>query len=161
MAVASVVPWKKRKEMARCRCSGNYYVGDYRGRLPHIPSLLTLHRIETRKTLISAAFLITLSTPFVLADTITPIADVKRNMIVTVQGTVERIPDEDEFRLTDQSGSILVYVGPNWVPVDVGEAITVNGRVDDNLIGPPELYARSLTRADGTVVEFDLRYEDE
>lgn len=94
-----------------------------------------------------------------MAETVTPIAELQRGAMVTVQGTVERITDEDEFRLTDSSGDILVYVGPNWVPAEVGEAVTVNGRVDDNLIGPRELYARSLTRADGTVVEFELRYE--
>jgi len=111
------------------------------------------------KVFTTAAILVTLSAPFALAETITPIADAPRGAMVTVQGTVERITDEDEFRLADSSGDILVYVGPNWVPADVGEAVTVNGRVDDDLIGPRELYARSLTRADGTVVEFELGYE--
>jgi uncharacterized protein YdeI (BOF family) len=89
---------------------------------------------------------------------ITPIADAKRGTMVTVQGTVERITDHDEFRLTDATGSIRIYVGPNWVPADVGEAVTVAGFVDDDL-GPREIYARELTRADGTVVTFDQRYE--
>jgi uncharacterized protein YdeI (BOF family) len=90
---------------------------------------------------------------------VTPIADVVRGTMVTLQGTVERITDEDEFRLSDATGSIKVYVGPNWVPAAVGEAVTVSGFVDDNLIGPGEIYARELTRADGSVVTFDLRYE--
>lgn len=111
------------------------------------------------KALTTAALLFTLNASFAIAETVTPIADLERGTMVTVQGTVERITDEDEFRLADPSGEILVYVGPNWVPADVGEAVTVNGRVDDNRIGPRELYARSLTRADGTVVEFDLSYE--
>ena len=85
---------------------------------------------------------------------ITPIAETLRGTMVTVQGTVDRITDEDEFRLTDATGSILVYVGPSIVPVDVGEAITVSGFVDDDLLGPRELYARDLTRADGRVVRF-------
>ncbi len=92
------------------------------------------------------------------AERITPIADAQRGSTVTVRGTVERITDEDEFRLADASGSIRVYVGPNWVPADVGEAVTVQGFVDDDL-GPRELYARTLTRADGSVVTFDRRYE--
>lgn len=71
---------------------------------------------------------------------------------------MERITDEDEFRLADKSGSVRVYVGPNWVPAQVGEKVTVNGFVDDDL-GPMEIYARSLTRADGTVVSFDRRDE--
>jgi uncharacterized protein YdeI (BOF family) len=92
------------------------------------------------------------------AGTITPIADAQRGSMVTVQGTVERITDEDEFRLADASGQIRVYVGPNWVPADVGEIVIVHGFVDDDL-GPREIYARSLTRADGTVIAFDHRYD--
>lgn len=92
------------------------------------------------------------------AERITAIADAQRGSMVTLQGTVERITDEDEFRLADASGSIRVYVGPNWVPADVGEAVTVHGFVDDDL-GPRELYARTLTRADGSVVTFDRRYD--
>lgn len=90
------------------------------------------------------------------AEAITPVGDLQRGTMVTVQGTVERILDTDEFRLTDKSGSVRVYVGPNWVPADVGEVVTVRGFVDDD-IGPLELYARSLTRADGSVVNFDPR----
>lgn len=90
---------------------------------------------------------------------ITPIAEAQRGTMVTVQGTVERITDEDEFRLTDASGSILIYVGPNLVPADVNEAVTVSGFVDDDLIGPKEIYARELTRADGSVVTFRQSYE--
>jgi uncharacterized protein YdeI (BOF family) len=89
---------------------------------------------------------------------LTPLNDLKRGTMVTVEGTVERITDEDEFRLADKSGSVRVYVGPNWVPADVGEKVTVNGFVDDGL-GPMEIYARSLTKADGTVVSFDRRYD--
>ena len=78
--------------------------------------------------------------------------------MVAVQGTVERITDKDEFRLADATGSIPVYVGPTWVPVDVGEEVTVQGFVDDG-IGPREIYARELTRADGSSEQFDQRYE--
>ena len=90
------------------------------------------------------------------AEAITPVADLQRGTMVTVQGTVERILDTDEFRLTDKSGNVRVYVGPNWVPADVGEVVTVRGFVDDD-IGPLEIYARTLTRADGSVVNFDPR----
>ncbi|MGR3701572.1 MAG: hypothetical protein ACU0A4_05755 [Paracoccaceae bacterium] len=88
---------------------------------------------------------------------ITPIAQAERGSLVTVQGKVARILDEDTFRLADDSGDIRVYVGPDFVPADVGEAVTVHGFVDDDL-GPREIYARSLTRADGAVVTFDQRY---
>lgn len=90
------------------------------------------------------------------AEAVTPVGELKRGTMVTVQGTVGRILDTDEFRLTDKSGSVRVYVGPNWVPADVGEMVTVRGFVDDD-IGPLELYARSLTRADGSVANFDPR----
>lgn len=89
-------------------------------------------------------------------ESVTPVGELKRGTMVTVQGTVERILDKDEFRLADKTGRVRVYVGPNWVPADVGEVVTVRGFVDDG-IGPLELYARSLTRADGSVVNFDSR----
>ena len=108
---------------------------------------------------LATALILALSPALALAaERITPIADAKRGSMVTVQGTVERITDEDEFRLADASGSIRVYVGPNWVPADVGERVTVHGFVDDDL-GPRELYARTLTRADGSEVTFERRYE--
>jgi uncharacterized protein YdeI (BOF family) len=105
-----------------------------------------------------AALCATLAAPVAFASPITPIADAQRGTMVTVQGTVERITDEDEFRLADASGNIRIYVGPNWVPADVGESVTVNGFVDNDP-GPREIYARSLTRADGTVITFDRRYD--
>ncbi|MGP1396746.1 MAG: NirD/YgiW/YdeI family stress tolerance protein [Inquilinaceae bacterium] len=107
---------------------------------------------------VAATLLAAFSAAPAMAEQVTPIGDVQRGTMVTVQGTVERITDEDEFRLADASGSIRIYVGPNWVPADVGEAVTVNGFVDNDL-GPREIYARSLTHADGTVVTFDRRYE--
>jgi uncharacterized protein YdeI (BOF family) len=65
------------------------------------------------------------------SEAITPIGDLRRGTMVSVRGTVEKITDEDEFRLADESGNVRVYVGPNWVPADVGESITVRGFVDD------------------------------
>lgn len=87
----------------------------------------------------------------------TPIDALERGTAVTVEGIVARITDEDEFRLTDATGTVRIYVGPNWVPAEVGEAVRVEGVVDDDL-GPLEIYARSLMRADGTVFAFDREY---
>jgi uncharacterized protein YdeI (BOF family) len=98
------------------------------------------------------------ATTAVASEPVTAIGDLKRGSMVTVAGTVERITDEDEFRLADAGGTVRVYVGPNWVPANVGEAVTIDGFVDDDF-GPLEIYARSLTRADGTVVTFDRRYD--
>ncbi len=105
------------------------------------------------------ALCVSLAAHGTFANPITPIADAERGTMVTVQGIVERITDEDEFRLADASGSIRVYVGPNWVPAELGERVIVNGFVDDDVIAPREIYARSLIRADGTVITFDLRYD--
>lgn len=111
------------------------------------------------RSLVAAAMTAALAATPLAADPITPIADAQRGTMVTVQGTVERITDADEFRLADTTGTIRVYVGPARVPVDAGDAVTVAGFVDDNLIGPREIYARSLVRADGSVVTFDHRHD--
>jgi uncharacterized protein YdeI (BOF family) len=106
----------------------------------------------------AAAFVVLVSTAALADRTVTPIRDLERGTMVTVAGTVERITDEDEFRLADASGTVRIYIGPNWVPADVGEAVIVEGFVDDDF-GPLEIYARSLTRANGKVVVFDNRYD--
>lgn len=87
-----------------------------------------------------------------------PIASAERGSLVTVRGNVDRILDSDKFLLTDTTGSIRIYVGETVVPVAMGEDVTVTGLVDDG-IGPREIYARSLTRADGSTVTFDMRDE--
>lgn len=84
------------------------------------------------------------------------VADLERNSVATVAGTVERITDEDEFVLADGTGHVRVYIGPGLVPVQPGESITVTGLVDDGL--RIEIYAREIVRADGTILTFDHRY---
>ena len=84
------------------------------------------------------------------------IAELRRESVATVAGTVDRITDEDEFVLADATGQVRVYVGPTVVPVRPGEAVTVTGMVDDGL--RLEIYAREIVRADGTVLTFDHRY---
>ena len=110
-----------------------------------------------KRFFLSLALLCGLAAP-AIATTMTPLNEVKRGSMVTVSGTVERILDKDEFRLADETGSIRVYVGPNWVPAQPGDSITVSGFVDDG-IGPLELYARVMTMADGSKVEFSHRYD--
>ncbi|RUO22696.1 hypothetical protein CWE08_05630 [Aliidiomarina iranensis] len=100
----------------------------------------------------------TISVKAVAEQNVTPISDIQRGSMVVVSGTVERITDEDEFRLADSTGSVRVYVGPNWVPASVGEAVTVSGFVD-NGFGFTEIYARTMTREDGTIVTFEHRYD--
>lgn len=92
-----------------------------------------------------------------LAET-TLISDLRYGSTATISGTVERITDEDEFRITDASGSVTVYIGPGIVPFDLGEQITVNGIVDREF-GRMEVYARDAVRADGSKVTFSHQYE--
>jgi uncharacterized protein YdeI (BOF family) len=87
---------------------------------------------------------------------ITPLGELRRAMPATVEGTVERITDEDEFILADRTGQIRVYIGPNPLPVRVGENIRVEGFVDDDL--RMELYADTITLADGRMVSLPRRY---
>jgi uncharacterized protein YdeI (BOF family) len=90
------------------------------------------------------------------ADNVIAINDIRRGSMVTVQGTVERILDTDEFRLADGTGSIRVDVGyPNFVPVSEGERVTVRGFVDRGLI--KEIYAREIVHANGSVSRLDRR----
>jgi uncharacterized protein YdeI (BOF family) len=79
-----------------------------------------------------------------------------RGQPVTIAGVVDRITDEDEFVLRDATGTVRVYVGPNFVPAPEGESVTVSGRVDDGL--RLEIYATAILRADGTLVELSHRY---
>jgi hypothetical protein len=72
---------------------------------------------------------------------------------VTVAGTVARHLDEDEILLADATGAILVYGGPGLAALALGEAVTVLGLIDRD--GPVELYAITLSRADGGVLRFD------
>lgn len=87
---------------------------------------------------------------------VTPIQEVKRGSMVTVEGTVDRILDTDEFRLRDATGRIQVDVGyPNFVPVAVGESVRVVGFVDRNLF--KEIYAREIIHGDGRISRLDRR----
>ena len=92
-----------------------------------------------------------------LANTVA-IGDLQYGTSATISGVVEQITDEDEFRLRDDSGSVLVYIGPGIVPFDTGEAITVSGIVDREF-GRLEVYAREAVRADGSMLTFTHQYE--
>lgn len=91
-------------------------------------------------------------------DPLVPIAQAERGTFVTLDGEVTRIVDEDTFRLTDATGSIRVYIGPNRMPVRMGDMVAVNGFVDDDF-GPREVYADAIEFADGTVVTLRRGYD--
>lgn len=110
------------------------------------------------KSILVAAVFSVVGSVLAAGDVHVPISEAQRGMPIVVQGTVERISDEDEFVIADTTGGIRVYIGPNQVPAVVGERVVVHGIVDDDL-GPLEIYASRLTRADGTVVNFAQRYD--
>lgn len=88
------------------------------------------------------------------------IADVRPYDTVLLRGTVERVTDEDEFRLRDDSGSIGVYIGwRNAMPVAAGDVISVAGLVDARWPWGffREIYAHEITTADGRRVDLQPR----
>ena len=106
--------------------------------------------------ILSMVAIVGLSTPSV-ADVIA-ISEVQRGQTVTVQGTVDHFFDSDEIRLRDESGTLRVYLGPDILPIESGERLRISGIMDNDLF-LNELYAREVTRADGTVIEIDRRDE--
>lgn len=108
----------------------------------------------------AAAFLLALGTlpAAARASRFTPVDEARRGTMATVRGAVERITDEDGVHLSDETDSIRVRVGPDRLPAEVGETVTLEGFVDGDL-GPREICARSLVREDGTIAEFDRRCE--
>ena len=80
---------------------------------------------------------------------VSPIANLQRNQVVTIQGVVDAIRDEDEFVLHDSTGSATVWTGGMMFPVQPGETLTVTGFVDNDII--LEVYAQEITRESGEV----------
>lgn len=86
--------------------------------------------------------------------TITPIAQLRPYNTVRIEGVVERITDEDEFRIRDESGTVRVYIGwRNAMPVAPGERVSVVGIVDSRGLAGVlrEVYAFDITNAEGRV----------
>jgi len=83
------------------------------------------------------------------------ISEVKRGQSVVLHGTVDRIPDEDEIILKDESGKIEIDLGKlGRMPVKVGDTVTVYGRADDDVLPGfrPDIYASKLVLADGSEI---------
>jgi hypothetical protein len=111
---------------------------------------LKLKKEVTMKILMSFILCTTMLAP-AFADEITPIAEIQRGTRVLIKGTVVSIPDEDEFVLRDETGSVLVYLGRPFFDVNVGDSeITVRGFVDDDWI--KEVYASQIIFPDGQVI---------
>lgn len=86
-----------------------------------------------------------------VVEGITSIGNLVRNTMVTVEGTVTRINDEDEFVIADSTGSIQVYTGRTFFTVEQGQTVSVRGLVDDGVL--LEIYADEIVLPDGSVVE--------
>jgi len=88
--------------------------------------------------------------------------DPVKDSVVTISGTVESVND-NEFVVSDGTGSITVEAGPSWYKAIVlvgGEEVSVTGEVDTGKDGtkPAEIEAFSITTittdgTDGSVVE--------
>jgi uncharacterized protein YdeI (BOF family) len=91
-----------------------------------------------------------IDSPVTPREGITPISALIRNTQVAIVGTVQRLTDEDEFVISDQTGSVLVYTGLTHFPVEAGQSVTVRGRVDDSRI--LEVYADEILLPDGSVL---------
>ena len=85
-------------------------------------------------------------------DRITAIQDLVYDQPAHIRGLIEQRLDDDEFLLRDESGVIEVYTTRSWTDYEIGDTVTVSGRLDDD---EPvrEFYASSVTLYDGTVVE--------
>lgn len=78
---------------------------------------------------------------------VTPIDSLVRNSAVIILGTVERVTDEDEFILRDETGTVQVYTGKTFFTVETGQLVTVHGRVDD--ARQLEIYADQIVLPSG------------
>ncbi len=78
------------------------------------------------------------------------IADAKRGSMVVLSGRVDRLIDEDKFRLCDASDCIRIDTGDTMLPVNLDEEVTVTGFIDRDMLR--EVYAREIKRANGEVV---------
>lgn len=79
----------------------------------------------------------------------TDIANLRNNTFVTLTGEVTRVSEEDEFILTDPTGSVQIFTGESFFTVTQGEIVTVTGLVDRSII--LEVYAKEIQHQDGTI----------
>ncbi len=86
------------------------------------------------------------------------IDSLRAETIVTIKGVVERIRDEDEFILSDDTGSIKVYIGSNRMPVEMGDKVTVTGMYDNDII-KREVYAHEIIDQSGNTTKLERRYD--
>lgn len=79
------------------------------------------------------------------------IRELRQRSIQTIEGTVVRIVDEDDFVLRDRTGRILVDVDldDRLIPLTPGSVVTVIGRLDND---DPDFEALRVTRSNGVTI---------
>ncbi|MCG8479663.1 MAG: hypothetical protein MI724_11240 [Spirochaetales bacterium] len=84
---------------------------------------------------------------------IVAIGDIAPGHTVSIRGEVVRLADYDEIIVEDASGRVEVFApdGFRRTAFDVGDVITVTGRVDDDRIAlRREIHADTIILADGS-----------
>ncbi len=94
--------------------------------------------------------------PTVVLSQSTLIAELSQEMVATIAVVVESIHDRDEFRLSDESGQVLVYIGPNHMPVTAGDQVEVSGCEDTR--EAMAFYASEIFLPDGRRIILSLTY---
>lgn len=83
------------------------------------------------------------------------------DQIVTLGGTLEQYVDDNEFLLSDSTGSIVVDPGPPWyvlIDVPTGASVTVTGQIDLLENGSPDLDACRIEAPGGTIAIRDCSF---
>ena len=81
------------------------------------------------------------------------IGEIARGQLVSIRGEVARVADYDQIIVADASGRVTVSApdGFSRTTFELGDVITVTGRVDDDLIAlRREIYADTIILADGS-----------
>lgn len=104
-----------------------------------------------------AFLLVGVATAFAATMTVGEAKNAASDAAATITGEVGLLHD-NEFTLTDSSGTIKFECGPSWyknLNLVVGEKVTVTGEIDRGKTGAKaaELDAFSVTKADGSTVE--------
>lgn len=84
---------------------------------------------------------------------ITAIDSIARGAVVSIRGQIIEQPDYDEIVVEDATGRVEVYApdGFRRTAFDVGDTVTVVGRVDDDLLAlRREIYADVILLPDGS-----------
>ena len=91
--------------------------------------------------ILSVVLMIFLFCSSALASNSVMIGELNFNEKATIIGKVTGIVDEDEFIITDETGSILVYTQGRYNLVNLGDDVVIEGQVDNDEL---EFYANLI-----------------